>query len=208
VPPLVLATALCSCCEFLSCGFEERVGVLMCPQIRELLERGEVESVEQLLGRKYRLVADMAAATLLRSSSTSSCSGSVRDINSGSSNGSSSSSSSGSSCSGVDGTDAGGLVRVAVPCAAYQNQPPANGKYRALVQLVRGQQAPLGTAYAGDGGGDCTGTGAAVLLSGGACMTVELSDAGLHVDLDGSAVQGELNLCQEGLIMIDFDVCG
>lgn len=203
-------------------------------QIRTLLERGEVESVQQLLGRKYRLVCDLRGARKDGADTTLAVSITDAALSRSDDDGSERSRTRGSH---TDGTGDGGhrsmvcgphctfgeAGRLMVPSAAYQNQPPANGQYRALVQLEAARQfteegtGAMGSiGAAGEGvaavrgvGGAKGGFNTACRVLGPACTSVTLSDSGLEVTLDGEMELQEIFGSEDGkvFLLVDFDAC-
>ena len=156
-----------------------------------------MESVEQLLGRKYRLVCDLAAAT------TTSRNEAVGGL--------------GGSANGNTERDVCGTVKLTIPYASYQNQPPANGQYRALVKVMAGAAVAatgavdMNSRSGADGVEDeAIGQGAVAAAgsSGQACALVTLSDAGLEVELGEASFRTAVTESCAALLLVDFDACG
>lgn len=185
------------------------------PQIRELLQQGHVESVEQLLGRKYRLMccgrAELAAGAGAGAGVRSGVERSEgaggqsvpsatrpEDSNGIGSGTAGSSRSISSSSATVAGTVGGCALRL--PASSYRNQAPANGQYRALVQVL-----PADTDLAVLGS---NGSNVATLPYGPACVNVSLGEEGIQVELDSDMAGQLLTRGQEVAMLVDFDACG
>ncbi|KXZ54328.1 hypothetical protein GPECTOR_5g411 [Gonium pectorale] len=202
VPPRA-AVAACSAGGGGDGGGCERVSS---SRIRELLASGRVEAVEGLLGRKYRLVCRLGEGELAEAAAARV----------------------GSDHGGNDSTswngDGGGCESASallVPYSAYQNQPPANGQYRALVRVLPAdacgggceEALPSGLGDLRSAGAELAVTGAvdgassAGSLLGPVCAMVVLGDAGMRVQLAGSGAVVERVASKGYLLLVDFDAC-
>ncbi|KAG2427357.1 hypothetical protein HXX76_012551 [Chlamydomonas incerta] len=165
-------------------------------RIRSLLEGGHVEAVETLLGRKYRLVCDLADVAAAAAAAGA-----------------------GDGAASALGT---GLLRV--PAACYRNQAPAPGLYRVLVRLV--DSGPPGAEIAAEAAsfmrtslsrtsdpdpdpGSGLGVGVAEPFVGPVCAPVRISEEGLEVDLGPAGVHSsDSPPPARPLLLLDFDACG
>ncbi len=189
------------------------------PQIRELLQQGHVESVEQLLGRKYRLVccgrAELAAGAgtgagpgpaAERSAgaggqpAAAAPSATKQEDGDGIGSGTASSSRSSSSSAAVAGMAGVGGSVLRLPASCYRNQAPAYGQYRALVQVLPAAADLTSVGYSG--------FGTAMLPYGPACVNVSLGEEGIQVELDSDMAGKLLTQGQEVAMVVDFDACG